>query len=86
MFHELGTEHAYANAAQQVIDDRVADVLLSSDDSELLLDYRSLNGKDADVKCGDFYEATGKYFDRQLLQVQERRHGTDLYLPLVMLL
>lgn len=83
MFHELtGTEHANANAAEQVIDGSVADVLLSSDDSELLLDNRSLNGKDADVKYGDFYEAMGKYFDRQLLQVQERRHGTELYLPL----
>lgn len=51
MFHELtGTEPAHANAAQQTIDDRVANILLSSDDPELLLDYRSLNGSDADVK------------------------------------
>ena len=38
--------------------------------------------KDIDRKFGVFFEETGKYFDEQLLQVNERRHGEELYLPM----
>lgn len=82
MFFELtGCESMADSKEQASIDERIS-ILLNSDDPTLLLDYRSLNGGDIDTKFGDFFEETGKYFDEQLLQVNERRRGEELYLPM----
>ena len=64
------------------MDCRVAQILLSGNDSELLLDYRKLNGRDVDQKFNDFFAEATKYFEEQVLAVHERRHGEELYLPL----
>lgn len=82
MYFELtGCENTSDSYEQGCIDERIS-ILLNSDDPDLLLDYRSLNGKDIDTKFGVFFEETGKFFDEQLLQVNERRHGEELYLPM----
>ncbi|XP_033730726.1 uncharacterized protein LOC117320173 [Pecten maximus] len=83
MYHELTqTETVSETDAQRQVDERIADILLTGDDPELLLDYRALNGKDVDTHFGEFFAAMGDYFDKQLLQVHDRRHGNELYLPL----
>ncbi|XP_056008509.1 uncharacterized protein LOC130051170 [Ostrea edulis] len=83
IFFELtGCESTWESSEQGEIDDRVASILLDGDDPSILLDYRSLNGKDVDSKFGVFFEEMGKYFDEQLLHVNERRHGEELYLPM----
>lgn len=82
MFFELtGCENTSDSNEQTLIDERIS-ILLDSDDPNLLLDYRVLNGKDIDTKFGTFFEETGKYFDEQILQVNERRHGEEMYLPM----
>lgn len=83
MFFEIsGCEPTSESKEQALIDERCSEILLNSDDSELILDYRSLNGKEGDTKFEVFYSEMAKYFEEQNLQVQERRHGNELYLPL----
>lgn len=82
MFFELTGCESMADSNEQASIDELISILLNSDDPTLLLDYRSLNGGDIDTKFGDFFEETGKYFDEQLLQVNERRRGEELYLPM----
>ena len=83
IFFELtGCESTWESSEQAEIDERVTSILHDSDDPSLLLDYRSLNGKDTDSKFGIFFEEMGHYFDEQLLQVNERRHGEELNLPM----
>lgn len=83
MFADLsGCELQAQTQEQYEINERVTEILLGSDDPELLLDYRKLNGKEIDRKFQLFFEEVGKYFDEQLLQVHERRHGKELYMPL----
>lgn len=81
-FDLTGCEPSWESSEQAEIDERVASILLNGDDPSLLLDYRSLNGKDIDSKYGVFFEEMGKYFDEQLMPVNERRHGEELYLPM----
>ncbi|XP_063434558.1 uncharacterized protein LOC134715936 [Mytilus trossulus] len=83
IFFELtGCEAVSETKEQAEVDERVTELLLNSDDSNLLLDYRTLNGKDIDTKFGTFFEEMGKFFDEQILQVNERRRGQELYLPM----
>ena len=83
MFYELtGYDPSFENKKQEEIDHRTAQVLLESEDPELLLDLRALNRKDIDTHFGIFWDEMGKYFEEQLLAVQERRHGQELYMPL----
>jgi hypothetical protein len=73
MFFELtGCETTSDTTEQALIDERDS-ILLNGDDPNLLLDLRTLNGKDVDTKFGVFFEETGKYFDEQLLQVDEKK-------------
>ncbi len=85
MFYDLtGCEPASENKEQKTRDETTAKVLMNSDDPDLLLDWRALNRKDVDTKFGQFFDEVGKFFEEQLLAVQERRHGEALYLPLAM--
>jgi hypothetical protein len=83
MFYELtGYEHSPESSQQAAVDERTAEFLFTSDDPDIILDYRSQNGKRNESKFNDFYEGVEAYFEKQLLAVQERRHGNELYLPL----
>ncbi|CAC5419773.1 unnamed protein product [Mytilus coruscus] len=77
-----GCEAVSETKEQAEVDERVTKLLLNSDDSNLLLEYRTLNGKDIDTKFGTFFEEMGKCFDEQILPVNERRRGQELYLPM----
>ncbi|XP_045159314.2 uncharacterized protein LOC123524857 [Mercenaria mercenaria] len=83
MYNELTqTESQDENDEQKMLNERVAEILLESDDPQLLLDYRELNGKSVNEKYNIFFNEMGQYFEKQLLPVNERRHGNELYLPL----
>ena len=85
MFYELtGVEPSPEHSRQATIDERTAEFLLESDDPEIILDYRSLNGKRDESKFDPFYQAVESYFEKQLLAVHERRHDEQLYLPLAL--
>ena len=62
------------------IEDRISK-FLESDDQEIVLDLRKLNGNPGSTKLDAFWAALQKYFNEQVLAVQERRHGEHLYLP-----
>ncbi|CAC5366410.1 unnamed protein product [Mytilus coruscus] len=83
MFSDLtGSEIQAQNKVQDEINQRVTEILLGSDDPDLLLDFRKLNGKEIDTIFDVFYDELGKYFDEQIMQVHERRHSQELYMPL----
>ena len=76
MYTELtGNEPSPDTGKQKDMDCRVAQILLSGNDSELLLDYRKLNGRDVDQKLNDIVAEATKYFEEQVLAVHESRHG-----------
>ena len=80
MFSELtGTEPSPETSDQARINERTAEFLLSSHDTDILLDHRENNGNKGNTKFLDFYEGVEKYFERQIMAVQERRHGEELY-------
>ena len=73
---------AAASSKEAEIDDRVAQFLLSSDDTDLVLDLRALNGQPGNTKFDAFWAECQKFFDEHVAAVSERRHGADfLYLP-----
>ena len=86
MFSDLtGCDLQAENKEQDEVNQRVTEISLGSDDPQLLLDFRKLNGKEIDTKFDVFYDELGKYFDEQLMQVHERRHSQELYMPLAIL-
>jgi hypothetical protein len=84
MFYDLtGYEYSTDSSAQKERDERTIEVLLGADDPEILkdLDNRCHNGKQG-TRFTEFYDQVQKYFDEQVLPVNERRHTSELYLPL----
>ena len=83
IFRELTQDcSAAASSKEAEIDDRVAQFLLSSDDTDLVLDLRALNGQPGNTKFDAFWAECQKFFDKHVAAVSERRHGADfLYLP-----
>lgn len=80
MFSTLtGCEEMAINANEKEINERVSK-MMEADDTDLLFDLRATNGSDTYYDV--FFEEMGKYFDEQLLQVNDRRKGEELYLPL----
>ena len=81
IFCELSGDLSSSKTAEQrIIDERVAEFLVTSDDPSILLDMRALNGKLGSTKFED-------EVDKLVLEnaaVQERRHGDCLYLPIAM--
>lgn len=65
------------------IDQRMS-TFLDTDDPDLIVDLRSLNGKTGNSKYDVFWDEMQRYFNEQVLAVQERRHGEHLYLPFAM--
>ena len=65
------------------IDECVAEFLVTSDDPSILLDMRALNGKPGSTKFDTFWDEVDKLV-LENADVQERRHGDCLYLPIAM--
>ena len=70
---------ASASAIQQVVDDRVAEAILDTQDPEIILDLRKRNGK-VESSFEDFWDELQKYLDEIVTPVNERRHGDAMYL------
>ena len=52
LYRELTNDSSAPDSQEHgIIDERVPQILLSSDDSELLIDHRALNGKPGETKC-----------------------------------
>lgn len=84
IFRELSDDSSCSESSeQQIIDERVAEFLVTSDDPSLLLDMRTLNGKPGSTKFDAFWDEVDKLVVENA-SVQEWRHGECLYLPIVM--
>ena len=84
LFRELSGDLSSSETAEQrIIDERVAEFLVTSDDPFILLDMRALNGKPGSTKFDTFWDEVDKLV-LENAAVQERRHGDCLYLPIAM--
>ena len=83
IYRELSQDSSAASSLKQAdLDIGVAQFLLSADDTDLVLDLRTLNGRPGSTKCDAFWTECHKYLDEHVAAVSERRHGADyLYLP-----
>ena len=68
---------------QSEVDKRLCDFLLLADDPDLVFDLRKHNGKPHNKDFDQFWEELGKYLDEHS-QVNDRRHGTHMYMPFAM--
>ena len=59
---------------------RIAEFLATNDEDAVLTDLRSLNGK-VGTSFDDFWDEVNKLFSEYEAAVQERRHGSFVYLP-----
>ena len=59
---------------------RVASFLLESDDTDLIYDLRSKNGRPHDTSLDPLWSELQKYLD-DVTAVHERRHSDMLYIP-----
>ena len=60
--------------------ERIAEFLASSDEDGIITDLRKLNGKKG-TKFEEFWDEINNLFSEYEASVQERRHGSLLYLP-----
>ena len=83
IFHDLCDDPSASESSEQAaVDSRITKFFLSTEDPDLLLDLRVLNGKPGSTKFDIFWDELQRFVDEQCA-VQERRHGIDhLYLPI----
>ena len=82
MYKELVHDSSTATSiVEQVIDERVAEVIAEVQDPEIILDLRKNNGK-VQSSFDDFWAELQKFLDEIVTPVNERRHGDTMYLPL----
>ncbi|WAR05775.1 hypothetical protein MAR_021144, partial [Mya arenaria] len=77
-FSLTGYEESANCMMEREINERVSKII-SADDTQLLLDLRATNGSDS--YYDGFFDEMGKYFDEQILQVNERRKSEEMYMP-----
>ena len=78
IFRELSGDSSFFDTSEQrVIDERVTEFLVTSDDPSILLDMRMLNGKPGSTKFDAFWDKVDKLV-LENAAVQERRHGDCL--------
>ena len=71
--------HDHSSDAE--ISERLLDMLLDSDDTELIYDLRANNGRPSDSRFDPFWEELKRYLD-EVSAVHERRQDSTMYLPL----
>ena len=82
IFRELTEDCSAPLSFKEAEIDRVAQFILSADDTDLISDLRSLNGQPGSTKFDTFWDECQKFFDKHVAAVSERRHGADfLCLP-----
>lgn len=69
-------------AVEAAIDDWVAEVVLVTDDPEIIMDLRKLNGNPQSTKFNEFWSELASYLEETTLAVDERRHTDVLHMPL----
>ena len=78
-----GDESANYNAADDAVQSRLLDVLLQSDDTELVYDLRQINGRPKDPRLNPFWDELGRFLDEKAA-VQERRQNNFLFMTFAM--
>lgn len=82
MYRTLTNDNsAPENERQKAMDARVCAFLLESDDPDLVVDLRSMNGDPGTSKFDIFWAEVGAYLNEINTAAQERRHGANSYLP-----
>ena len=82
MYRDLtGDDSKAANKLDEARRRRLVEILSSNGDSGLLEDMRILNGKQGSTAFNEFWDEVQSLFDEYTASVQERRHGSVLYLP-----
>ena len=79
-----GDNSASDTKEQAVVDQRVVEFILHSDEADLMFDLRVQNGQTKGTKFDRFWQEVSSYFDEYNPAVQERRQTQTLYLPLAM--
>lgn len=83
IYSELtGTVFSAESAAEKELDERVMKFLVASDDPDILLDHRGVSST-GKTKFEKFFSEVEAYFEEYMsgLCVNDRRHGSVLYLP-----
>lgn len=82
IYRELFNDSAAAaSLREEDLDHRVVSFFMESEQPDLLLDLRKLNGNPGSTMFNTFWEETAKYFEEQA-QVHDRRHEHNFtYLP-----
>jgi hypothetical protein len=75
-----GDSAASESSAISEVDQRVADFLLNSADTDLIYDLRHNNGHPCDKKFDPFWEELGRYLDEKSV-VDERKQEQHMFLP-----
>ena len=60
---------------------RVAEFISQTEEPQVLLDLRKLNGNPKSIKFDEFWEEINILFNEYQASVQERRHSDIVYLP-----
>jgi len=82
MFKELVHDSSAATSAiEQSVDDRVAKAVVELQDPDIITDLRRNNGK-VQSSFEDFWSELQKYLDEIITPVNERRHGSTMYMPI----
>ena len=72
----------FHTAVEAAIDDRVAEVVLATNDPQIILDLRKLNGDPQSTKFDVFWSELATYLEEATLAVDDRRHSDILHMPL----
>ena len=83
IYRELTGDHTAASSEQERRHrEQIAHFLASNDEDNIRTDLRKLNGKTG-PSFTEFWDEVKKLFTEYEGSVQERRHGSFLYLPFV---
>ena len=83
IYRELTGDHTAASSEQErLLCERIAHFVASNDEDNIITDPRKLNGKTG-TSFTEFWDEVNKLFTEYEGFVQERMHGSFLYLPFV---
>ena len=82
MYQDItGDDSKATNKSEENRRQRLVEILASHEDEGLVQDMRSINGKVGSTVFDEFWDEVQALFDEYTASVQERRHGSVLYLP-----
>ena len=81
MYRYLTNDNSEAHTSSELaINDRMSR-LLETNDTNIVVGLRVLNGHPLSTKFDAFWTALDQYFNEQILAAQEGRHGEHLHMP-----